>query len=263
MPPGPPLCLWCGLSRDHQPTDDMLQDVVTRYRISSTEVWIFPTCLFNAAGMGYWLLAPEEHGGYPFMEVYRPDDPEHAQASGQACDALVDSANNFLIAGSGLARRLHDDLGEPYQQAKQALLARNHGELVHGQAYFLPLAGPARRITKGIIEAISIRYCRGEGGALQRLDTRDTHVRSCVVNALSLAHEQACRSIAIPQFASRPGYSVYPGAMASAVMVNAMLNAIATYLCDEPCTSLQRICLHPSDLESELQMVMFFNRLSG
>ena len=253
----------CGADFSPQPDDNVLRDVVTRYRLNSTEIWIFPTCIFGDRGMAYWLQDRNEGGRYPFMEILCPDDEEHGHYQGQLCDALVDSANNFLIAGSGLARHLDEQFGEHYRQRKREVLDENHGELVHGQAYFLPLSSPCRRVLKGVIEAISIRYSRGAGGALRRIPSNDTHVRASVLDALRRAHDQACRSVAMPQMASRPGYSIYGPAVAPAVMVAASLNAIVTFLSEVTSTSLQRICLHPADLAAEEQMVLFFNRLSG
>lgn len=258
---GPPVCMLCGTDFSFQPTDNFLRDVVTRYQIRNTEIWIFPTCIFKCSGMDYWLQARGDGGHYPFAEVLGVDD-DRCQTDGHLCDALVDSANNFLIAGSGVARCLDEQMGESYGQAKRALLESNSGELLHGQAYFLPLSRPFGRVLKGVIEAISIRYRLGDRG-LSRIPSSDLHIRGCVHGALLQAHENECRSLAIPQMASRPGYSIYGPELAPAVMVGAALNAIVSFLSEVTSTSVQRICLHPADLAAEQQMVLFFARLGG
>ena len=259
VPMGPPLCLRCGANLDFQSTENHLRDFVTRYEVGQTAVWIFPTSIFKGQGLTYWSI-DEPENAYPFLETPSADTVQRHQG-GYLCDAVVDSANNYLIAGSGLARHLDETLGEPYRKQRQALLDAHHGELVHGSSYFLPLS--FGRVLRGIVEAISVRYSRGDARELTSIHTRDEHVRNCVFAALLRAHENACRSLAIPQMASRPGYSIYGPTQAPAVMVNATLNAIVSFLVEVKPTSLQRICLHPADDESEEQMVLFFNRLKG
>lgn len=263
VPSGPPLCTRCGFDFDCQPTDNYLRDVVSLYRINETDIWIFPTCIFGKNGMAYWMQAEEEGEHYSFMEILCPDDVERGHQCGQLCDAVVDSANNYLVAGSGLARWLDEQIGGPYQQAKRELLTRNRKELVRGRAYFLPLPRPFGRVLRGVIEAISIRYTRRANGGLEIVQSNDTHIRSCVQDALLQAHEHALRSVAIPQMASRSGYSIYSPRVAPVVMVNATLNAIVTFLSEVIPTSLRRICLHPADIEAEEQMIAFFSSLRG
>jgi len=250
----------CGTDFSYQPTDNFLCDIVSIYPLAGTEIWIFPNAVFRDRGIGYWLLGMDEASGHPFCEVMH-DDLKRRHGDGNLCDAIVDSANNYLIPGSGLAKFLDEQVGTPYREAKERLLQENSGELTHGLSYFIQLPSPHGRILKGIIEAVSIRYHREPGGGLARLPTRDSHINTCVYQALWQAHDHGCRSIAIPQLASRPGYSIYEGNLAPAVMTGATLNAIVTFLAEVRQTPLKRICLHPGDYSTEEHMVLFLSRL--
>ena len=258
IPWGTPLCMRCGADFSFQPAENFLRDIVAIYSIGKTEIWVFPNAIFKDRGMAYWLRGLKEGGGFPFCEMMH-DDLQRLHDDGTCCDTIVNSANNYLIPGSGLAKFLDEQIGPPYRQTRESLLSLHNGELGHGRSYFLPV--PHGRVLRGIIEAISIRYRRDHDDSLERLPTRDSHVNACVYQALMQAHEHGCRSVAIPQLASRPGYSIYGARLAPSVMLNATLNAIVTFLTEVQPTALQRVCLHPGDSSAEEQMVMFLNRL--
>ena len=96
VPRGTPLCMRCGTDIAYQPAENFLRDIVAIYRLEETEIWVFPNAMFKDRGMGYWLLSMNEGGGHPFCEMMH-DDLHRRHEDGNLCDAIVDSANNFLI----------------------------------------------------------------------------------------------------------------------------------------------------------------------
>ena len=260
QPDHPPYCLNCGHDvGPTQPVSDDLRDVVTRFEILNTEVWVFPTRIFGDRSFGYWIGPvpdPSAPSGveYPFQDYIGLPDGEYHER-GYLIDAIANSANNFLIGGSGIARALNESLGVGYTRENERLLTAHGGELELGKAYFVALENRFCRVRRGVVQAISIRYLKTAGGKLAGDPTTQSHVFDCVYHALVLCNNLGLRDVAIPQMASRKGYSIYAAHVAPVVMLQATLNAILTFLSEYDTTSIRRICLHPSDYESELLVV--------
>jgi O-acetyl-ADP-ribose deacetylase (regulator of RNase III) len=238
-----------------------IDDSVNKFLFFDTEIWVFPVSLFSEQGFGYWVGSVKPttfldiHGNRTQYQALQQDDINRYHNSGYLVDVVVNSANNFLRGGSGIAKLLKDVLGADYLHQNQQLLNEHGGELKRGNAYFINFSSPAYRTLKGIIHAISIEYNKTNGRKFQIDLSSGTHISTCVYNSLTTCHDHHFQDIAIPQMASRVGYSIYPKNIAPVVMLQATLNAIFTFLSKNRSTSIKRICLHPSNQQSEMAMI--------
>ena len=172
---------------------------------------------------------------------------------GHYVDVIVNSANNYLIPGSGLAKYLRRKLPKRYENSCNDLLSRN--KLEKGKAYFIPLPNQYR-MKAGIIEAITIEYYKNKKG-LTRIESNSKDIYNCIYASLELCDEKGFKSIAFPQMASRPGYSIYKEQPYRKMIASTFL-AINDYL-ESTNSNIKEIFIHPSDLESEELFLILFN----
>ena len=112
----------------------------------------------------------------------------------QCVDAIVNAANNDLLMGGGVCGAIFAAAGAKQLQAACDSLAPVHtGEAAITPGFGLP--------AKYVIHAVGPVYRRG-------LYDEEAQLRSCYVNALKLAHEHGCESIAFPLISS--GIYGYP-----------------------------------------------------
>jgi O-acetyl-ADP-ribose deacetylase (regulator of RNase III) len=236
-----------------------INDSVNKFLFFDTEIWVFPVALFSETGFGYWVGLVKSSA---FLDMYsdrtqyqelQQDEINRYHNSGYLVDVVVNSANNFLKGGSGIAKMLDDVLGADYTDQNKKLLNAHGGELKIGNAYLINFSSPVYRTLKGIINAVSIKYNKNRKFQIDL--SSGNHIFTCVYNSLITCHDHDFQDIAIPQMASRVGYSIYPKNIAPVVMLQATLNAIFTFLSKNRSTSIKRICLHPSNQQSEATMI--------
>jgi O-acetyl-ADP-ribose deacetylase (regulator of RNase III) len=145
-------------------------------------------------------------------------------------------------------------LDEDYR-AKTQLLANQYLEI--GKSYFIPI-DKNFRINKGIIESISICYTKNQNEQLNIVPSSSRDIYNCVYSILTLCDKIGLKSVAIPQMASRAGYSIYDTG-ASKAMITAALMAIQDYLFQYE-SQIEQIFYHPSSLEDEEMAVWLLRR---
>ena len=112
----------------------------------------------------------------PF-EVVRND------ITGMSVDAIVNTANPRTVVGAGTDQRVHEVAGPELLKARQAI-----GSIAVGHAAITPAF---RLNADWVIHAVGPVWQGGSQGEEQLL-------RSCYENALALAVQKGCRSVAFP-----------------------------------------------------------------
>lgn len=220
--------------------EEYMQDYLNETNIKTTKLYIFPTALGSDKSFAHWLCEGLDSEKNWF---FRYEGASNSMI-GFSVDAIVNSANNYLIPGSGLAKYLRQKLSLEYDRCCDEL---SKGNLTFGEAYFIPIPSQFR-IKKGIIEAISIKYEK-INGRLHHIPSAGKDIYNCIYNSLKIADENKLQTIAIPQMASREGYSIYPK-NAGKAMLSATILAIKDYLHSNK-SNLTQIFLHPTTLEDE------------
>lgn len=201
--------------------------------LKNTEIIIFPSSFNNGKTMSYWT----------------ENSPKKiSDAIPQSIDAVVDSSNNYLYAGSGIALCLERKLRDTYLYKKRKLSESSN--LIRGKVYFIQ--HDEFSINKGIIEAISIHY--DENNKISLSNSNDVY--NCTYNSLLCADENNCKTIALPQFVSRRGYSIFNENIYK-IMNSAMFSAINDYIFGND-SMIEKVILHPSDINSEKNLTNLF-----
>lgn len=118
-----------------------------------------------------------------------------------SCDAIVNTANPRPIIGDGTDTAIYQAAGE-----ERLLQARSHiGPIARGQAAATPSFRLEKNGVKYIIHTVGIRYQKEQPETVENL-------RSCYRNALGVARDFDCKSVAIPLLAT--GYYSFPKELA-------------------------------------------------
>ena len=141
-------------------------------------------------------------------------------------EAIVNAANEYLTAGSGVCGAIHDAAGPELEQACKSLGACQTGKAVLTPGFSLPATY--------VIHAVGPRWWNGERGEPQLL-------KSCYESIFALVIQYSIKSIAIPAIST--GIYGYPlkGATHIAVdMAKAFLeknnHVTVTFVCFDPKT---------------------------
>lgn len=125
-------------------------------------------------------------------------------------DAIVNAANAQLAGGGGVDGAIHRAAGaKQLQQACRALGGANTGEVKPTPGFNLP--------AKYIFHAVGPIYDASKDAEMERL------LASCYRNAMRLAKEHGCRSIAFPSIST--GVYGYPKEKAMPISIRAIREA--------------------------------------
>ncbi len=159
-------------------------------------------------------------------------------------EAVVVSANNWLVGGSGTAKAAAGLGGEELATAIRDL-QRERCPLEIGTAVELPSGGiqdTQRGHRQQLYYAVSLGYRKFDGHcATGRIPATPESVYQAVVKTLRMASAQAVRSIAFPLMGARPGYSTVPERAAPRVMLRTMVSAINDI---RPELTMERIAIY-------------------
>jgi O-acetyl-ADP-ribose deacetylase (regulator of RNase III) len=145
----------------------------------------------------------------------------------QAVDAIVNAANSTLLGGGGVDGAIHRAGGTAIHEECIAIRAER-GECPAGEAV---LTGGGHLPARYVIHAVGPVWRGGDQGEPELL-------ASCYRNAMRIAAEHGCRSIAFPSIST--GIYGYPVSLAATKAVA----TVASFLSSEPASpSLVRFVL--------------------
>jgi O-acetyl-ADP-ribose deacetylase len=145
----------------------------------------------------------------------------------QAVDAIVNAANSTLLGGGGVDGAIHRAGGPAIHEECLAIRAER-GECPAGEAV---LTGGGHLPARYVIHAVGPVWRGGDRGEPELLT-------SCYRNAMRIAAEHGCRSIAFPSIST--GIYGYPVSLAATKAVA----TVASFLSSEPASpSLVRFVL--------------------
>jgi O-acetyl-ADP-ribose deacetylase (regulator of RNase III) len=145
----------------------------------------------------------------------------------QAVDAIVNAANSTLLGGGGVDGAIHRAGGPSIHEECLAIRAER-GECPAGEAV---LTGGGNLPARYVIHAVGPVWRGGDQGEPELL-------ASCYRNAMRIAAEHGCRSIAFPSIST--GIYGYPVSLAATKAVA----TVASFLSSEPASpSLVRFVL--------------------
>lgn len=130
----------------------------------------------------------------------------------QAVDAIVNAANASLLGGGGVDGAIHRAAGPELLAACRQLNGCKTGEAKITDGYNLP--------AKWVIHTVGPVWQGGQQGEPQQL-TR------CYQNALSLAAQQGCKTVAFPAISA--GVYGYPLAQAARIAIATVKNFLINH----------------------------------
>jgi O-acetyl-ADP-ribose deacetylase len=128
----------------------------------------------------------------------------------QQVDAIVNAANSSLLGGGGVDGAIHRAAGPALLSECRVLGGCRPGEAKATRGYALP--------ARHVIHTVGPVW---RGGTAEEAET----LASCHLNAIALAGELRCRTIAIPAIST--GIFGYPAERAAKVAVTATRQALA------------------------------------
>ena len=148
-------------------------------------------------------------------------------------DAIICSANNWLILGSGVAGEIKLHGGPSIQHECDLIIQNNGGHPVAIGTAHCTGAGEflySKKHLKHIIHAVGMGYkTRKENDLFDRILATPESVFQAITNTLAIANNMGVHTIAIPLMCARPGYSVVEAEDVPKVMLDATVNAINAY----------------------------------
>lgn len=149
-------------------------------------------------------------------------------------DAIVCSANNWLLLGSGNAGEIKTFGGAGIQAECEQIIINNGGRPVEiGTAYCTSagaLTGTNNHL-RYVIHAVGMGYKqRREDGLHDRILATTQTIFTAVTSALRIADQMGVQSIAFPLMCARLGYSNLVAEDSPKIMLATMLNAINSYV---------------------------------
>lgn len=149
-------------------------------------------------------------------------------------DAIVCSANNWLILGSGVAGEIKAHGGPAIQNECNQIIQNNGGGPVEIGGAFCTSAGSfmnTKKNLKYIIHAVGMGYkIKKENDLFDRILATPESVFQAVTNTLAIADQMGIQSIAFPLMCARPGYSNLEAENGPKEMLATMMKAIESHV---------------------------------
>jgi len=148
-------------------------------------------------------------------------------------DAIVCSANNWLILGSGVAGEIKMHGGPRIQAECDQIVEKKGGSPIEIGGAIWTSAGElmSKRLhLKYVIHAVGMGYKIRNGDDLQeRILATPESIFKAVTSTLEIADEMAMHTIAFPLMCARPGYSTIEAEDAPWVLLATMMRAINSF----------------------------------
>lgn len=149
----------------------------------------------------------------------------------QRVEAMVCSANNWLILGTGNAGEIRKAGGEAIQEECDKIIKKNKNKpLPIGTAVVTGAGKLEKRGCRLIIHAIGLGYTRKENNKFyERIPATLKTIKSAVKNTLVIAHKMKIKSFAFPLMCARPGYSAIKSKNPPEVILRSMIKEIEDF----------------------------------
>ena len=160
-------------------------------------------------------------------------------------DAIVCSANNWLVLGSSVAGEIDAMDGGGVQVECNEIIKSNGGALEIGIAVSTS-AGTLADVKTNlriIIHAIGMGYvAKINNGAEDRILATPESVSKAVTNTLKIAEKEQIHSIAFPLMCARSGYNTLDDVDGPRIMLETMVQAITSFCEINNCVLEVTIC---------------------
>ena len=163
----------------------------------------------------------------------------------QRVGAVVCSANNWLILGTGNAGEIREACGAILQKECDRIIGKNHNKPLRIGTAVVTGAGKLKnKGVKIVIHAIGLGYRKRVDGKLyERIPATLKTIRSAVKNTLAIADKAQIKSIAFPLMCARQGYNAVKGKKFSEVIFRSMIKEIEYFGKKKQSTMKVLICL--------------------
>lgn len=149
----------------------------------------------------------------------------------QRVEAMVCSANNWLILGTGNAGEIRNVGGKAIQEECNKIIKKNKNKpLPIGTAVVTGTGKLEKRGCRLIIHAIGLGYKRKEHNILhERTPATLKTIRNAVKNTLVIANKMKMKSLAFPLMCARPRYNVIKSKNPPEVILRSMTKEIEDF----------------------------------
>ena len=150
---------------------------------------------------------------------------------GQPVEAIVCSANNWLILGTGNAGEIRKAGGEVVQKECNKIIKKNQNNPLPIGTAVITGTGKLRKLGyRLVIHAIGLGYKRKENDKLyERIPATLKTIRSAVKHALTIADNAQIKSIAFPLMCARPGYYAIRSKNPPAAILRSMIKEMESF----------------------------------
>lgn len=149
----------------------------------------------------------------------------------QLVEAVVCSANNWLVLGTGNAGEIREAGGQAVQRECDKMIKENQNKpFPIGRAVATGTGKLKKRGYKIIIHAIGLGYKHKENNKLHdRIPATLKTIRSAIKNTLILAKKAHIKSIAFPLMCARPGYNAIKSKNVPEAILRSMIKEIGYF----------------------------------
>ncbi|MDP3770262.1 MAG: macro domain-containing protein [bacterium] len=149
----------------------------------------------------------------------------------QSVEAIVCSANNWLVLGTGNAGEIREAGGEAIQRECDKIIKENQNKpLAIGMAVATGTGKLKKLGFRLVIHAIGLGYKRKENNKLyERIPATLKTIRSSVKNTLTIAGKAKITSIAFPLMCARLGYNAIKSKNAPEAILHSMIKEIGYF----------------------------------
>ncbi|MEK7139022.1 MAG: macro domain-containing protein, partial [Patescibacteria group bacterium] len=170
----------------------------------------------------------------------------------QRVEAVVCSANNWLMLGTGNAGEIREACGVILQKECDRIIEKNHDKPLRIGTSVVTGAGKLKnKGVKIVIHAIGLGYKKRVDGKLyERIPATLKTIRNAVKNTLAIADTAHIKSIAFPLMCARRGYNAVKGKKSSEVIFRSMIKEIEYFGKKKQSTLKVLMCLKEEHLQN-------------